>query len=744
MLLHCYSDAFLKRADIDVIPSMHEDNCTHRVAWTRSFRQVSREMPVRNRVMRFGAVLFVMAALVTILSSFENPCLQQANAVEPWQEVVVSPCGYEGGGRFTSIAVSAQIPRLIFIGSDVAGVFKSTDEGETFHPKGNGLEGFSVADILIHPDDPARVFLLTQDGLYGSRDQGESWKKESSTVRYESRYFGSRLMVFFKDVLWVAADRNGVFQVRTDASPWSAVAVPGLEKIKVNALAVFREVMVAGTEKGIFRLVDGQWQSWNEGLPADRREVFNIVAHPKCRLYLLEKTKGLYVWNEGRKQWEGHGMGSLHVMAGPPSTYKALAVHPQAPDILFAATYPEGWPHVVLKSTDGGRSWKKVSSFQLDPRAAENFARDLAGAEEIAFSPAEPHKVFLSDWSNVWKSLDEGQHWVQLHKGLQNTVVNAVRVHPFDPQKIYLAAMDNGLIASEDGGASWKRKMAGVLDGHAQTLEVSRRDPSRMYLLMNPWNRKDRVFVYKSTNGGKSWEDASFSVPPGALPRFNFVDGQSTNLALDPTSDETVYVGTNGYGLFKTTNGGKTWSAINRGITTPFVKGPNAILIDPQNTQVLFVSTLQGGVYKSEDGGSNWTPVSRQYPFTFGMAMDPSNPSRLFAARPEKKIIVSENGGLAWKEVRLPGEHPAHITSYAIAVHPTNPKIVLVGTLAYEKAADGVYASKDGGYTFKKVPMDLPQCNVLAFEVVKRQGLRFFLGFCGIGAFRCDMGDVAR
>jgi hypothetical protein len=77
-------------------------------------------------------------------------------------------------------------------------------------------------------------------------------------------------------------------------------------------------------------------------------------------------------------------------------------------------------------------------------------------------------------------------------------------------------------------------------------------------------------------------------------------------------------------------------------------------------------------------------------------------------------------------------------------VHPANPKIVVVGTLAYEKAADGVYVSMDGGYTFKKVPMDLPQCNVLALEVVKSQGLRFFLGFCGIGAFRCDMADVTR
>jgi photosystem II stability/assembly factor-like uncharacterized protein len=408
------------------------------------------------------------------------------------------------------------------------------------------------------------------------------------------------------------------------------------------------------------------------------------------------------------------------------------------------STDPEVWPHLLYKSSDAGKSWRKISSFPLDPQAPENFAKALEGVEEIAFSPAEPQKVFLTDWSNVWQSRDGGENWLQLHKGLQNTVVNAIRVHPFDAKKIFLAVADNGLIFSGDGGQSWKRKMTGVLEGHAQTVEISRRDSTRMYLLMNPWNRKDRVWVYKSSNGGENWEDISFAVPPGTLPRLGFVDGLSTNLVLDPASDEVVYVGTNGYGIFKTSDGGKVWQAVNRGITTPFVKGPNAILIDPRNSRVLFASTLQGGVYKTSDGGGNWTALSRQYSFTFGMAMDPSNPSRLFAGRPEKKIIISEDEGRTWREVQLPGGNPPHIASYAIAVHPLNPGLVVVGTGAYENAADGVYVSQDGGRAFKKVPLDLPEVNVLAVEVAKSQYLKFSLGFNGIGAFQCEMAGMTR
>ncbi len=705
--------------------------------------QIEIAMPfMRNGATRFCAAFFGLWSFWAVILCSGGPCPREVIASEGQGGVAVSSCGYEGGGRFTAVAVDPRDPAVVFVGSDVAGVFKSTDGGKNFYLSGKGLEGFSVVDIVLYPRDPRRIFLLTADGLYGSRDRGESWRKESSIVRYESRQFGSGLMVFSKDVLWVAADRSGVFQVRFDSSPWSAVPVPGLEKVKVYSLANYRDVVYAGTERGVFRLTDGGWQTCSEGLPADHREVTDIVAHPQGRLYLDEKSSGPYLWNEDLRKWEGRGLEPRQVLLDRPGAYKALAVHPQNPDIVFLATHPEVWPHLLYKSSDAGKTWKKISSFQLAPEAAENYARGLTGVEEIAFSPSDPRNVLLTDWSNVWQSRDEGEDWSQLHRGLQNTVVNAVRIHPFDTQKIFLAVADNGLLVSVDGGRNWKRKMSGVLDGNAQAVEISRRAPSRMYLLMNPWKRKDRVFVYRSSNGGESWEDIGFPVPSTPLPRLGFVDGQATGLVVDPASDEVLYAATNGYGIFKTSDGGKSWQAINRGIMTPYIKGPNAILVHPGNSQVLYVSTQQGGVYKTTDGGGNWTAVSRMYPFTFGMAMDPSNPSRLFAARPGKKIILSEDEGRTWKEVRLPGGNPAHIASYAVAVHPLNPKLVVVGTLAYEKAADGVYVSEDGGNAFRKMPLDLPEINVLDVEVVKSREFRFFAGFNGIGAYRLEMRGV--
>lgn len=115
--------------------------------------------------------------------------------------------------------------------------------------------------------------------------------------------------------------------------------------------------------------------------------------------------------------------------------------------------------------------------------------------------------------------------------------------------------------------------------------------------------------------------------------------------------------------------------------------------------------------------------------------MDPSNPSRIFACRPEKKVIMSEDGGKSWTEIALPGGNPPDIAANAVAVHPLNPKIVVVGTLGYKGRADGVYVSRNGGRNFVKMRVDLPDINIFCLQISKSPGLRFLVGMNGAGAF---------
>ncbi len=656
----------------------------------------------------------------------------------------ITPAGYGGGGRFTSIAVDPKDPQIVFIGSDVAGIFKSTDGGNTFNLKGRGLEGFAVADIAIHPTFSEQVILLTDEGLYISDDHGESWDKKSSSLKYSSRFCGSHVLVFSKKYLWVGTDSNGVFQITLDTPTSSIVPVPGLGKVKVNGLALHRGDIYAATSNGIFSYEKGAWLARNQGLNPEQHEIVDINSNQKDRMYIVEKTAGLYVWDDKQKQWDRRSPELLQTLINRPKAYKALAVNPDNADILFLATDPVIWPHYLFMSTNGGTSWRMVTDFSLAHNATDNWAKTINAIEEITFSPRNPQQIYMTDWWNVWKSMDGGHTWLQLHNGLQNTVVNDVKVYPEGSRNIFLSVSDNGLMVSANAGKDWKRKMSGVIDGHAQEREISQQHPLKMYLLINSWLKKDKIYIYKTLNGGETWEDISFPVPEQRLPQLGYVNGFATNLKIDFTTDDTVYVATNGYGIFKTTDGGTSWKAINHGLVTPYIKGPDALLIHPRNPHILFASTLQGGVYKTVDSGETWMPVSRNYPFTFGMAIDPSNPSRIFACAPEKKIVLSEDEGVTWKEIKLPGAAPPFIAANAIAIHPDNPQLVFVGTLAYNyKAADGLYISTDGGQTFKHVPFAVPRVNINKIAIHKINEMMVFICFNGIGVYQGEIKEVS-
>ena len=682
--------------------------------------------------MSIASVLYLFFTL--LCSAF----VTQARLLHAAEPIPFFPCGYGGGGRSTAIAVDPDDPRLVLIGSDVAGVFRSTDGGKTFSVAGGCLDGFATADIFFLPFSSHEILLLTDAGLYVSSDDGKIWQKLSSEIQYKGRYPGSRLIVFEGGRLYVATCQKGVFQVRLN--PLQIIPLGSMEQASITCLANYKGVLYAGTSRGVMILKNGAWCRLNQGLKPGMTEIANIVVHPSGSMYAVEKHSGLHIWNAKKQLWELRDIGYINTLKYRPRSYKALAVDPHDPNKLLLGTHPESWPYMLFRSANAGRSWQKVERFSMAPDAPESWTKRLEAIEDISFIPGDSRQLYMTDWWNVWKSSDGGISWQQVHRGLQNTVVNDITFHPDNPRKIYLAVADNGLMVSHDAGKTWARKMSGVVDGHAQEIEVSGSNPSKMYLLMNPWIQQDKVFVYKTFDGGETWNDIGFSVSRQALPNLNFVDGLATNLEIDPASDDTVYVATNGFGIFKSTNGGTVWNPANTGITTPYIKGPNALLINPRDPDMLFVSTFAGGIYRSQDAARSWVPVSKKNLFTFAMAIDPANPDRILACCPEKKVIISENAGQSWQEIQLPGRISPHIVSYDIAFHPLFPKLVFFGTLAYfYKAADGLFFSQDGGYAFRKCFSNLPLVTINAIEIPRVAAAGPFIGFMGMGLYRTEI-----
>ena len=168
------------------------------------------------------------------------------------------------------------------------------------------------------------------------------------------------------------------------------------------------------------------------------------------------------------------------------------------------------------------------------------------------------------------------------------------------------------------------------------TLAIDTQNTSTLYIGTGPDLGYVTTPVFKSTDGGESWNPASLGLPG------NFV----SSLTIDSQNSGTVYAVT-GNGIFKTTDGGMSWSATNMGLPATYV---SALTLDPQDSGTLYAGTLTG-IFTSTDGAQSWRALN--YPgLPAGvqqLSFDPRSPTTLYAVA----------GGAVFEFAFVPTSQPA-------------------------------------------------------------------------------------
>jgi photosystem II stability/assembly factor-like uncharacterized protein len=343
----------------------------------------------------------------------------------------------------------------------------------------------------------------------------------------------------------------------------------------------------------------------------------------------------------------------------------AVAVSPADTQVVLAGSATGG----IWRSTDGGENFVPVSDNQAD-----------LAVGWIAFAPSNPSVVYagMGDMdssylgSGVLKSTDSGQTWVRVsNQTLPDGVVARLEIDPTNPERLYLAqylttdrssniSSGGGLFLSTDGGVNWTKTLAGqardlcIHPTNAQTLYAtlaehlttgSATNPAGLYRSIDGgatwtnvpvptlglhsgfWDMRvavtpadpERVYVYYgtiffgetrlqvSTNGGTTWQSRSLTqVDSGQF-------GYNTYLHVDPASPDTVYIGSRD--LFKSTNGGSTWSNLTNNFSRsgsdwdyhPSLSSTHsdqqAFAFEPGHPSVVYLAN-DGGLWKSGDGGA--------------------------------------------------------------------------------------------------------------------------------------------
>jgi len=315
----------------------------------------------------------------------------------------------------------------------------------------------------------------------------------------------------------------------------------------------------------------------------------------------------------------------------------------------------------------------------------------------------------------VWKSINGGTTFRPVFDRQPVQSIGAVAIDQSNPDNVWVGtgeawtrnsvSIGNGIYKSTDGGENWAN--VGLQDSeHIAKILVDPRD-SKVVLACatgHIWNDNDERGVYKTTDGGKSWKKvlagANGSTGCGMLARSS----QEPNTIFADMWDFrrqgwTFRSGGPGSGLFKSTDGGNTWTELTTGNAKGLPDKPYgriALAVAPSKPQVVYamIECKKSALYRSNDGGQNWTKLdASQYmiwrPFYFGnLIVDPKNEDKVFKV--DLGLLLSVNGGQSFSFVAN-----AHGDFHDVWINPQNPNMVFAGD------DGGLWRSEDGGTRWK-------------------------------------------
>ena len=398
---------------------------------------------------------------------------------------------------------------------------------------------------------------------------------------------------------------------------------------------------------------------------------------------------GVYRTDDGGATWRASNAGIAVYRV------QTIAIDPTSPNTLLAGTItPDGVASVgIFKSTDAGATWTDANIGLEDPYTGIA----PVDIESLVFDPKVPGRIWAgSRFSEIYESADGGATWQPTTFGGYSIGLetSAFLVDPSSSLKV-LAATNNGLARTTDGGATWT--FYGDANVSFFTLAADPSNASTLYA-----GNTDGSGIYKSTDGGNHWTAINKGLVPGGSSQPLI-----TALAVDPSRPATVYAASFGNGLFKSTDGGANWAAAGSSLRSVYVW---SVLLAPDQPSTAYAGTVGAGVYKSTDSGANFSASNGglRLAVVNALVADASSPSTFYAALFDG-IYKSTDGGASWQ---LDGNGVPVSPVLSMVSRPGSPQTIFAGL-----RGSGLYKTSDGGATWAASSQGLTDGYVSALAV---------------------------
>ena len=303
----------------------------------------------------------------------------------------------------------------------------------------------------------------------------------------------------------------------------------------------------------------------------------------------------------------------------------------------------------VWKTTDAGTSWNNISDgyFKTGSVGAVAVSESDPNVVYVGMGEHAPRGVTTSYGDGIYKSTDAGKTWIKMGLDLTRHIAN-IRIHPQNADIVYVAAQgalhgatpERGVYKSVDGGVNWKKVLYVDENSGCADLSLDMTNPRILYAAMwdyrrLPWQVRSGgkgSGLYKSTDGGETWSKIQKGLPD---------ELGKMSVSVCRSNPEKVYALVEGDtqkekgGLFVSYNAGKSWDRISKDHRLVqrawyYIE----VIADPQNENIVYVLNSPG--LKSMDGGKTWTNLKGTHGDYHQLWINPHN---------NKNMIISNDGG---------------------------------------------------------------------------------------------------
>jgi photosystem II stability/assembly factor-like uncharacterized protein len=642
------------------------------------------------------------------------------------------------------------------------GFWRSADAGATWSQSNTGLpisptlRGLAVDEAI---SGTLYVGLTGGPGrVYRSVNGGDGWSLLNDELTFSTIHAFAR-DASDPDVAYAGVWGGGTWKTEDGGASWTLLSDAPISAAWLAIDPSDPQVIYAADRTGptLWQSADGGlhwWRRFDAGPEYSRLQALAVDPHHADTVYVSAFKRGGY-GIEG-SLFRVTRAGYRDVTGNLPRVAISLGIAPDQPGVLLASTHVYG----LYRSTDGGQSWQRVTgglpdvgfnAMAWDPADGALYGGACSGSFPSYMRP--PGLVDGDDEPGLYRSADGGVTW-------QNVLAGVVgKGFDFSSGAIY-AATESGLYLSANGGDTWTEQPGGPslaysavgvgnehlyvgtlgggvysatvnpdhsvtwVDSHGPTAQIH-----AIQLLSLP-DHPGTLFatsfpggVFKSTDGGSSWSEANFGLPGLTLP-----DPERNGyyaLTYNPADPDQLYLGIYGYGVYRSDDGAATWLPANAGLGNRYVY---TLMVEEDGSHV-WAGTNDGmqSVWRSSTdtpGRLSWTPAPdapRSGQAVTSIAINPENPDEMTIAAFPAGVFGTADGGAHWYE-RSNNLHVGKMRThgvgfedgyYQLALDPLNPRHLFYGTYTAE-----VYETRDGGQSW--TPFDdglMREGSIYAFDV---------------------------